>query len=339
MLLRLLLVTLFLSSCAQVTSINLKKHEFGQQPSRIVWFQIAGLEEEHLAMLRFGQGQWSTTSFETALCIGKTWDYSISQLRNSADVGFMNQITGKKSSKNSCEDTENRAVWNYLATSGYKAGILEVKPDSKESLLSLVQCPKGPAFLKSLHMWEMNKAPAGASTFHYVEPITVKEDVVSYDRTCQEKGCYASIANNFSAIYGQFQKNSSKNIFIVRDFSYLKALKEKNFNLAREILRDLEKTIAFANENSTKQGDLILVSTSESMLIDFPDQGAGWYEFEKSGQKAIVKRQNLQNSVFAFGARSENFCGVYDDASILERMFSSPKQQGLEFKFINPFKD
>lgn len=33
------------------------------------------------------------------------------------------------------------------------------------------------------------------------------------------------------------------------------------------------------------------------------------------------------NNVFAFGARSENFCGIYDGASLLERMFSGPKQQ------------
>lgn len=333
------IVLAFLVSCAQVTSLNLKKHEFGQQPNRIVWFQIAGLDEEHLSMLRFGQNQGALTSFEYALCVGKSWDYSLSQLRNSAPIAFMNQVTGKKSSKNNCEDTENKAVWNYLASSGYRAGILEIKPDPKDSLLSVVPCEKGPDFLKSLHMWEMSKAPQGASTFHYVEPIVMKEDVVSYDRTCQEKGCFASIANNFNAIYGQFQKNSVKNIFIVRDFSYLKALKEKNFALAKEILRDLDKALWTAYENSRKQGDLILVSTAETMMIDFPDQGKNWYEFEKNGSQASVKRQKLMNTVFAFGARSENFCGLYDDATLLERMFSSPRQQGLEFKFINPFKD
>lgn len=335
----LLIGLFFIASCAQVTSLNLKKHEFGQQPSRIVWFQIAGLEEEHLSMLRFGQTQNGTTSFENALCIGKTWDYSLSNLRNPAPVEFMNQVIGKKNAKNNCEDTTARAAWSYLASSGYRTGILEIKPEGKESLISLVPCEKGPEFLKSLHMWIMGKAPAGASTFHYVEPIEIKEDIVSYDRTCQEKGCFSSIANNYASVYGSFQKNSSKHIFIVRDFSYLRALKTKNFVLAREILRDLEKTLAIANENARNQGDLILVSTAETMMVDFPDQGQGWYEFEKDGSKASVKRQTLMNNVFAFGARSENFCGIYDGASLLERMFSGPKQQGLEFKFINPFKD
>ncbi len=335
----LLISLILLGSCAQVTSLNLRKHEFGQQPSRIIWFQIAGLEEEHLAMIRFSQVQNAPTSFENALCVGKTWDYSLAKLRNSASNEFMSQVVGKKSIKGSCEDTNNRAVWSYLATSGYRTGILEIKADEKESLMSFVPCEKGPNFLKTLHMWIMSKPPANASTFHYVEPIAMKEDVVNYDRSCGVKGCSASIANNYMAIYESFQKNSSKHIFIVRDFSYLKALKEKNFILARDILRDLEKTLAIAQENGRKQGNLILVSTAETMLVDFPDQGVGWYDFEKDGSKATVKRQKLMNTVFAYGARSENFCGVYEGASLLERMLSGPKQQGLEFKFINPFKD
>lgn len=335
----LLVSLLFLVSCAQVTSLNLRKHEFGQQPDRIIWFQIAGLEEEHLSMLRFAQVQNGVTSFENALCVGKTWDYSLSKIRNSASSEFMSQVVGKKNIKNNCDDMSLRPVWSYLSPSGYRTGILEIKADAKESLLSAVPCEKGPEFLKNLHMWVMNKAPANASTFHYVEPIALKEDVVSYDRTCQERGCSASISNNYAAIYDSFQRNSAKNIFIVRDFSYLKALKEKNFVLAREILRDLEKTLAIAQANIKKQGDLILVSTAETMLVDFPDQGIYWYDFDKNGSKAIVKRQKLMNTVFAYGARSENFCGVYEGASLLERVLSGPKQQGLEFKFINPFKD
>ena len=106
------IVLAFLVSCAQVTSLNLKKHEFGQQPNRIVWFQIAGLDEEHLSMLRFGQNQGALTSFEYALCVGKSWDYSLSQLRNSAPIAFMNQVTGKKSSKNT--NLDYRGKWQQL---------------------------------------------------------------------------------------------------------------------------------------------------------------------------------------------------------------------------------
>ena len=80
-----------------------------------------------------------------------------------------------------------------------------------------------------------------------------------------------------------------------------------------------------------------MMTTSDSRFIDFPDQGKPWYEFDKSGAHAQTKRAELMNMVVASGARAENFCGVYDDADIFERILSGPKQQGLELKFINPF--
>ena len=42
-----LMMLILISGCAQVTSLNMKKHEFGILPIKIIWFQIAGLEEEH----------------------------------------------------------------------------------------------------------------------------------------------------------------------------------------------------------------------------------------------------------------------------------------------------
>ena len=72
--------------------------------------------------------------------------------------------------------------------------------------------------------------------------------------------------------------------------------------------------------------------------MDMPDAGKGWYEFEKLGTGAHVKRSKLTNLVMASGARAENFCGFYEDANVFERILSGPKQQGLELKFLNPFK-
>src|SRR5688572_17224869 len=97
----LILLTLF--SCAQVTSLNLKKHQFGVQPSKIIWFQIAGLEEEQLAMLRFQKSANVHSSFEENTCIGNTWNYNLYNLRNPAQATFLSQITGKKNIKMSCE--------------------------------------------------------------------------------------------------------------------------------------------------------------------------------------------------------------------------------------------
>ena len=120
-------------------------------------------------------------------------------------------------------------------------------------------------------MWIMDKGPDKSSTFHYAEPITLKDDAVFYDRTCDDKGCLSTIATNYASVYEGFQKNSSKHLFIVRDFTYARALKEKNFKKAQEILRDIEKALAIAQESLKGQGNLILLSTAGTMLIDFPE--------------------------------------------------------------------
>jgi hypothetical protein len=90
------LALVFLIGCSQVASLNLKKHQFGIQPTRIIWFQVAGLEEEQIAMLRFQDAGSRKTSFESSTCVGKTWNYNLYDLRTSSSSTFLSQITGKK---------------------------------------------------------------------------------------------------------------------------------------------------------------------------------------------------------------------------------------------------
>src|SRR5690606_23978229 len=124
---KLIIFLLLITSCAQVTSLNLKKHQFGQLPTKIVWIQIAGLSEEQLALLKFSATSSDyATNMGRSLCIGKAWDYDLYRLRPNAKLGFLSQLTGKKNIKNSCEDYEQKAIWNYLRPSGFKAGVFEI---------------------------------------------------------------------------------------------------------------------------------------------------------------------------------------------------------------------
>lgn len=329
-----------LTGCAQVTSLNMQKHEFGILPTKIIWFQIAGLEEEQLAMLRFQYSGERRTAFEEHNCMGKTWSYNLYNLRNPAEASFLSQLTGKKNVKATCEDAELRPIWSYLSGNGYNTGILEIGADKKQALYGMNECgEKGLVFLSSLYYWIKNEPTPGAETFHYREPIPLKPNQLLYDRTCDKKGCFSSITDDFKSTYTAFQKVSSKNLMIIRDFSYLQALDKKDIVRARGILSDLERSLAEA-QNMTKNSTdyLVLVTSGDSRFVDMPDQGKGWYEFEKNGVSPQMKRTKLTNVVFATGSRSENFCGMYDDAQIFERILSGPKQLGLELKFINPFK-
>jgi hypothetical protein len=333
------IVLLSLIGCAQVTSLNLRKHEFGLQPTKIIWFQIAGFEEEQLAMLRFQQAGEKRTSFESNICIGNTWGYNLYNIRNTAETTFLSQLTGKKNIKNTCEDTEMRPIWNYIYGNGYNTAIIENGANKKQSLASLNQCgEKGLVFLSSVYYYLRDEPTAGATTFYYTEEIPVNPNQLIYDRSCGPNECSSSILDAFKAVYGRFQKVSQKHLVIVRDFSYLRALESKNLIKAREILNDIERTYAEALKYTDSSDYLVLMTTGESKFIDMPDQGKGWSQFEKENKPLQVKRTKLTNLVMASGSRAENFCGMYEDAQVFERILSGPKQQGLELKIINPFK-
>ena len=330
---------LLLLGCAQVTSLNLKKHQFGITPTKILWFQVAGLEEEHLAMLRFQFSSERKTAFEENTCIGKSWSYNLYDLRATAQSSFLSQLTGKKNVTSTCSDSELRPLWSYLVGNGYSTGILEVGATKAQSLISFNQCgEKGLSFLSDLYVW-LRQEPVGSSkTFHYAEPIPLEQNKLMYDRTCTARGCSSTITDDFRSIYLQFKKTSHKHVMIMRDFSYLGALEKKDFIHAREILADLERAYAEALTYAKDNDYLVLLTTGESKLVDMPDQGKAWYDFEKNGSNVSLKRTRLSNLVLASGSRAENFCGIYDDAQIFERILSGPKQQGLELKVINPFK-
>lgn len=333
------ILLLSLMGCAQITSLNLQKHQFGILPIRIVWFQVAGLEEEHISMLRFREPGEVKTSFEQNICFGKSWTYNLYHLKPSARSSFLSQITGKKNITGGCEDATQKPIWNYLSDSGYQTGILEVGANTERSLVSLTQCGEtGLTFLSNTYLWQRQQAPAGASIWHSSD-VPLVQNKIFYDRTCGPKNCSSTILEDSAAVYERLSRHARRHVLIIRDFSYLEALESKDFVKAREILGDLERTYGhFLKMAKDSSETLVLMSTAESRFIDMPEQGKSWYEFDKNGVNAQAKRTELMNMVVATGARAENFCGVYDDSDIFERILSGPKQQGLELKIINPFR-
>lgn len=334
---RFIIIIFIFLSCAQVTSLNLKKHEFGALPTKIVWIQIAGLEEEQLAMLKFqATSSEYKTNIENSLCIGKAWDYDLYRLRPDAKAGFLSQLTGKKNIKNSCEDYEQQPIWAYLKPSGFKTGIFEISA-YKNSLEEANTCEKN--FLEGTTLWKMERSKGKELTFHQSESKEFKTDSVYYDKSCVSSDCYTSISANVFSTFEAFSKNAKNFLYIVRDFSYLEALSKKNIKEAASKLRELDKVIGHFQSLTEKNKDLlVLITSSETVGIEFPNAGRDWIEFEKNGKNILYKRPALMSSVFASGARAENFCGVYEQTQILERIFSGPDQQGLELKIINPFQ-
>ena len=277
---------ILISSCAQVTSLNLKKHQFGQIPTKIIWIQVAGLQEEHLALLKFSkQSAEQTTAFEDSLCIGKAWEYDLYNIRPTATASFMSQITGKKNIKNSCEDYKLKPVWKYVVNKGYKVGVFESEMSKRESILEANSCSEND-YLNDVIVWKMDKkASKKEKLFHASEKEEYSSSTVYYDKSCLTGECYSTLSQNISSVFEQFSRKSNNYIFLVRDFKFNYSLNKKNIKDTRSELIELDKTIRFFQNEASKRNDmLVLVTTAAVKSVEFPRSGKEWEKFEKNGK-------------------------------------------------------
>lgn len=334
-----LLIFLILSSCAQVTSLNLKKHQFGRIPTKIIWVQVAGLSPEHLAMLKFSYpSERQNTAFENSLCVGNTWEYNLFEIRPQARSGFMSQMTGKKNINGSCEDYKKKPIWQYIAPKGYKIGVFEGPMSSENSLTQSNTCDQN-SYLDDVSLWKMERPSKGSSTFHVNTMENFKAGKVYYDKSCSSGECFTSFSRNVERTFSQFNKNSGNFLFVVRNFEYRNLLKRKKIKSAGEELAQINEILSFFQKYAKDRKDtLVLVTSAEALEVDFPKSGKAWDQFTKTGSSFKTMNSKLVSSVYAYGARAENFCGIFDQSEILSRIFSGAKQQGLEFSIINPFE-
>lgn len=337
----LLFSILLISSCAQVTSLNLRKHQFGKIPTKVIWIQVAGLNEEHLAFLKFSkQTAGVRTAFEDFLCIGKAWDYNLFDIRPVAYASFLGQITGKKNIKNSCEDYKLAPIWKYMISKSYKAGIFEGEMAGKNSLASAKKCSEvGGQFLEGTTIWKMSKANNKKDHFFHVnEKGDYKSSQVYYDKSCLSGECYSTFSQNTINTFEQFSRKNGNYLYLIRDFNFLAKLNKGDLKNLKTDLLELEKIVMYFQKLAEKNNDvLVLLTTAENKNVEFPRSGKQWQLFEKYGKFLENKKSQLISTVFASGARAENFCGIYDQSDILTRIFSGAKQQGLELAIINPF--
>lgn len=334
-----LLLAVFVVGCAQVTSLNMNKHEFGRLPTKIVWLQIDGLTEEHLALLKYSYPTADAkTNFEKSLCIGKTWEYDLYRVRPDSVLGFLAQVTGKKNIKNSCEDYKLRPIWDYVLEKGYRAAIFEGETSGEQSFLASREC-EGASFLNGVFFWKMDsKIKAPKEVFHVDQSALYTPNVIYYDRSCLTGSCYTTFENNVIRTFEAFERNNNRYVYLARNFEYAKKLGQDDIKGAKSELAQLNKLVGhFQNLASERKDFLFIVTGAGAKDVTFPNSSKDWVEYEKNGKNFSAKKPNLMGSVFVSGARAENFCGIYDQSDILPRIFSGPQEQGLEFTIINPF--
>lgn len=320
-----LVIVFILLGCAKTQTLNTKPYRFGESPEDIVWIQMAGFTEEHLAMLRFTNKN-SLTFFEEASCLGKTWTFNLYKLRPRAFESFRTQITGKKNITGRCSDFKKKPLWNYLFESGYNIGLFEAGISEKNSLEQAWDCPEGHDFKKNLIVWSMKKGKKRKKergTFHFQEKTTPELGVFHYDKSCQNTSCFTDISGNIKSIYPSFHGRSGDSFFLLRDYTYQNSLKKKNFPQSKKILDRLNDLIKYFHNELKGKKSLLLITSAASIGLEFPRQGREWFEFDQMKPSLLYRRPGLMSPVLVWGSGAEHFCGIYEESEIFTRLLSS----------------
>lgn len=329
-------------SCAKVSTLSLRGHNFSKRPSQIVWLQIPGLTDEHIAMLKFSQRETNRLiALEDFQCVGKMWNYNLFELRPEAELGLLSQMTGSKNIKNTCGQLPERPFWDYFHEFGYKVGVFESGANEKQTLWNSRTCAEAsPKWSQNLTLWLASKSRDSENKFfHYQEKESYQAGEVYYDRACQQgQVCHTSLFENATALWERFKGERGMNFFVIRDFSYLNALAKNDINLARERLSEIEKTLSyFMYGNQVSNDTLILLTSSQARNFELPKAGREWEGFEKRGKHVIFKNSSLTSLAMARGARAENFCGIFEENEILGRLIFTPEDKNLPKAVLDLF--
>ncbi|MFN8370837.1 MAG: hypothetical protein U0T83_09475 [Bacteriovoracaceae bacterium] len=327
-----LLLLVFFLGCAKTGILNFKEFHYAAFPKRVVWIQVPGFLEEHISFQKvINVNNLAKNSFEEANCMGKMWNYNLFKLRPTAFEGSLAQLVGKKNISNTCIDTKQTPIWKFLQKSGYKAAILEQVFDKKDSLLKLQECPleaNEQNFLHNTIFWSMSDPKSSQSLkFHRQESQNYEDNQVYFDKSCQNGHCFSDINSNAIYTFKDFARKNPFYVYIIRDFGLSESIKGKKVDQIREKILELDKLFHFFIEKAKEDKELlILLSSTAGMNLEFPTDGKDWINFETKGENLLFKNSSLLNPVFSFGARAENFCGLFEEAELMPRiLFNSRK--------------
>ncbi len=314
-----LILTCLTLGCAKVNTLNFKEHRFNKVPKKIIWIQIPGLDIEHIALEKFQYNDMKKTHvLEESSCVGLMWNYNIYDLRPGPANGLLSQVSGHQNIKGTCEDFDQRPVWNYLTQYDFKSIVLE--RSAAFTMSKALSCQSKKFFEKTSLFWMGSQSRKMEERFHFEKKITARPGVLQGDQTCKSKACLSSLKDNFSAIQASLLKDSSRFIFVIRDLSYWEAMQNKNLKQAKEVLFELSQLLKKIRSEFASSETSIIVSSTAANVFEFPKQGDTWLKLNRSAKNFTFKSSKLLSPVWSYGALSENFCGIFNESDLLSRM-------------------
>jgi len=311
-------------ACSQQTTIGMKDHKYSMVPNHIVWIQVPGFLYEHTVLRNFeSPSPVNYSIWNEFSCVGYSWSYNLYNIRPSNRDQALTQVTGNQNIKNNCLDYEQKTLWDFLKIYKYKSLVIEKQPKSKNSFLSSLNCKKS-NFLDNvsfLLMDKKNKQINQKKFFHYQSSnYEFKPGEILIDKTCQNGDCISSIKDNLEKTWEKLLQKNSKSFLLVRDFDYEKIVSSKNALNIKKRLFEYEKLLRYILEKRKVHPDMLVVfSSTNGKRIEFPKQGKRWNELFDSGKYLTFHNKSLYNNFLSMGARSENFCGSFNDSEIIDR--------------------
>lgn len=308
----------------QVSFVNLKAKKFNQYPSKIVWVQLAGFDEEQLLHLNLKDGDIKKSPFDAFTCIGMHWEYNSYSLLPSSHLVMRSLLTGKSNINGTCDDFYHTPLWGYIAPEKTQSVIVEKLPEQEASLLQSMNCKEAHARWKTNYYIRLDNQNVDKNImkpFSVLERGKLKVPGQYYDSSCSEDVCHNDLLTTMSFVIDEVLRYEKNFTFVFRDFSAEKFLKKKDFNNWSKWLKEWNQVIAYLQNSLSTDDTLILVTGVAPIPMQFPAAGIDLKKWVTQNSGVQLRPRSYLGKTWAMGARSENFCGMYKTDDFLSRIF------------------
>ncbi|MDB9786610.1 hypothetical protein OAB57_00770 [Bacteriovoracaceae bacterium] len=324
------LCVIFIVGCSRLGTINMDRHYFGSLPTKIVWLQVAGFDDSQLGLFKFGtKYNNEKLGLEKFTCLGKTWLYNIYDFRPSVNAGFLSQLTGKMNFRNKCDDFNMKPIWKYFNENGHETALFEVGFDKGKGIDRVLSCTETKdQFLDDVVSFKMAfDSKKEHPRFHVDGKNLFQTGKIYYDRSCRRDKCYRDTAQNIKFVFEKFTKNKNRYLYIMRFNNLYKALKKNNWTKSKDILAEINSIYEYFYKISLEDTSLLVLLTSTNPIkLNYPVTNKQWSNFDRNIILRSATSSGVLGTVFATGARAENFCGIYQENDIFKRIMTGSKR-------------
>lgn len=326
---------LVIFSCTQTTTINLKKTSFNQAPKKIIWLQLAGLDEDLISYLSYKDHEIKKNSFENFTCFGMHWESNLFELYPPSSHVMRTLITGKENINGSCEDFSKKPFWMYLDNDGkspYQVVVIEKSTDFQTSLLQAGSCDNKNGYWQIpflIKFDDFHKKQFSEGAFSVLQRERFKEKGVYYDSSCMGDKCHNSLLNSLSYVVDELVRYKKNSILIVRDFSGEKLIKGKKIADWGKWLFEWNQAILYIQNTMLTSETLLLVTGVAPQLIRLPQPGQDMQKWLSNLNPTQLKDRSVYAKTWAVGARAENFCGMYKAEDHVTRLLWESEEKSI----------